>query len=169
MLDENNVVFGTPTGSGALRFGDGARTVFLEASHDVALGKWKLGGYASLGATRLKLADDTLLTDAGTMLTNRFGLTASRNALGGRMSFGLVQPLTVVSGSGTYTVGSSYDLASRSLLFTNRRVDFSGRIDPLLTLGYARGGSNSLVHFGLASNADASDVRGLGTWRVTLP
>ncbi|KHK91974.1 peptidase S8 [Novosphingobium malaysiense] len=169
MLDETRVVFGTPTGSGALRFGDGARTVFLEASHDVALGKWKVGGYASMGATWLKLADDMLLTDAGTILTNRFGVTASRPVMGGKMSVGLVQPLTVVSGEGTYTVGSSYDLASRSLQFSNRQVDFSGRIDPLLTFGYERGSANSRIRFGLASNANASDVRALGTWRLVLP
>lgn len=169
MLDERGVVFGTPTGSGALRFGDGARTLFLEASQEARLGRWKLGGYASLGTTHLKLADDMLLTGAGAMLTSRFGLTASRPFMSGRVSLGVAQPLTVVSGKGTYTVGSGYDLASRSLLFSNRQVDFSGRIDPLLTLGYECGGRNSQVRFGFASNVDASDMRALGTWRLVLP
>ncbi|MCJ2188234.1 S8 family serine peptidase [Novosphingobium sp. 2638] len=168
-LDETDVVFGTPTGSGALRFGDGARTVFAEAAHEARFGRWTLNGYASLGATRLKLAGDMLLTHAGTLLTNRFGLTASRPLGKGRVSFGVVQPLTVISGSGTYTVGSSYDLASRSLLFSNRRVDFSGRTDPLLTFGYMRGGAHSQLRVGVAGNAGASDVRALGTWRLTLP
>jgi hypothetical protein len=169
VLDEKGVVFGTPTGSGALRFGDGATTMFLEASHESRLGKWTLGEYASLGATRLKLADDMLLTHAGTMLTNRFGLVASRALAKGRVSIGIVQPLAVVSGSGTYTVGSSYDLASRSLLFSNRQVDFSGQIDPLLTLGYQRGSARSQLRVGIAGNVDASDVRALGSWRLSLP
>lgn len=169
VLDEKGTVFGTPTGSGALRFGDGAQTLFLEAAKEVVIGPWQLGGYASLGATRLRLADDMLLTRAGTMLTNRFGVTASRGLFGGRMSIGLAQPLTVVSGKGTYTVGSSYDLASRSLLFSNRRVDFSGRINPLLTFGYQRAGRHSTLGMAVASTADAGDVRALGSWRLVLP
>ena len=169
LLDETGVVFGTPTGSGALRFGDGAQTLFIEASQDFRLGKWHLGSYASLGATRLKLANDMLLTHTDTLATSRFGLTVSRSFPGGRMSLGLVQPLTVVSGAGTYTLGTGYDLESRSLLFSQRRVDFSGQIDPLLTLGYEYGDAYSQMRLGLASNGDASDVRALGTWQFTLP
>ncbi|WP_238539017.1 S8 family peptidase [Novosphingobium sp. AP12] len=169
MIDEQGVVFGTPTGSGALRFGDGARTVFAEASQDLSLGRWHLSGYASLGATQLDMAGDMLLTHAGTMVTNRFGLTAGRALGGGRMTFGIAQPLTVISGEGTYTVGSGYDLASRSLLFTNRSVDFGGRIDPLVTFGFERGGEHSQLRVGLAANVGVSDVRALGTWRLTLP
>lgn len=168
MIDERGVVFGTPTGSGALRFGDGARTVFVEASQDMTLGRWRLSGYASLGATRLDMAGDMLLTRAGTMVTNRFGLTVGRPLAGGRMTFGVAQPLTVISGKGTYTVGSGYDLASRSLLFTNRSVDFGGRIDPLVTFGFERGGEYSQLRMGLAGTVDASDLRALGTWRVVL-
>jgi subtilisin family serine protease len=169
MIDEQGAVFGTPTGSGALRFGEGARTVFAEASQDLSLGRWHLSGYASLGATRLDMAGDMLLTRAGTMVTNRFGLVAGRALGGGRMTFGIAQPLTVISGKGTYTVGSGYDLASRSLLFTNRRVDFGGRIDPLVTFGFERGGEHSQLRMGLAGTLDASDVRALGTWRLMLP
>lgn len=169
IIDEQGVVFGTPTGSGALRFGDGARTLFAEAAQDLTLGRWRLSGYASLGATRLDMAGDMLLTHAGTMVTNRFGLTAGRALAGGRMTFGLAQPLTVISGKGTYTVGSGYDLASRSLLFTNRSVDFRGRIDPLVTFGFERGGEHSQLRMGLAGTLDASDMRALGTWRLVLP
>lgn len=168
MLDENGTVFGTPTGSGALRFGDGARTVFVEAAQSVPLGNWTLGGYASLGTTRLKLADDMLLTDAGAFVTSRFGLTASRPALGGALRFGVAQPLTVTSGKGTYTVGSGYDLASRSLLFTDRRVDFSGGFDPLLTFGFEKAGPRSQLRFAVAGTTDARDVRALGAWRLVL-
>src|SRR3546814_6929706 len=97
------------------------------------------------------------LTNAGTLLTSRFGLTASRPAFGGVLRFGVAQPLTVISGGGTYTVGSGYDLASRSLLFSDRRVDFSGGFDPLLTVGLAEGGPRSQVRFGMASTRDRSD------------
>ena len=169
VLDEQGTVFGTPTGSGALRFGDGARTLFLEAAQDVVLGRWRLGSYASIGATRLKIAEDMLLTHADVMLTNRFGMTASRAGMGGRISLGLVQPLTVIAGKGTYTVGSSYDLASRSLLFDNRRVNFSGHVNPLLTFGYERGGPRSQLRLGLAGTLGAGDVRALGSWRLFLP
>jgi hypothetical protein len=168
LLDERGTVFGTPTGSGALRFGDGARTSFLEIAQGASLGKWSLDGYASLGATRLKLADDMLLTRSGTFLSSRFGLTASRPAFGGIVRVGVAQPLTVISGEGTYTVGSGYDLASRSLLFTDRRVDFSGGLDPLLTLGFERSGPRSQLHFGMAGTPDARDIRALATWRLLL-
>lgn len=168
LLQEKGTVFGTPTGAGALRFGDGARTAFVEAAQSAALGRWRLDGYASLGATRLDLAGDMLLTDAGTLVTTRFGLTASRPAFGGVLRFGVAQPLTVISGKGTYTVGSGYDLATRSLLFTDRRVDFSGSFSPLLTVGYEKGGPRSQLRFGVASTADARDVRALGTWRLVL-
>ncbi|SFG04062.1 Serine protease, subtilisin family [Novosphingobium sp. CF614] len=169
LLDERGIVFGTPTGGGALRFGDGARTLFLEAAQQLTLGAWQLGGYASLGVSHLKLADDMLLTDAGAMWTSRFGFAASRPLMGGRLSLGVAQPLTVVSGRGIYTVGSGYDLASRSLVFSNRGVDFSGRIDPLLMLGYARGGRRSQLRLALAGTPDARDMRALGTWRLELP
>ena len=168
IIDEIGTVFGTPTGSGALRFGDGARTTFMEAAQSVSLGKWRLDGYAGLGATRLDLAGDMLLTNAGTLITGRFGLTASRPAFGGILRFGVAQPLTVISGKGTYTVGSGYDLASRSLLFSDRRVDFSGGFDPLLTVGFEKGGPRSQLRFGMASTSDARDVRMLGTWRLVL-
>ncbi|MCT2400974.1 S8 family peptidase [Novosphingobium mangrovi (ex Huang et al. 2023)] len=168
LLDESGTVFGTPTGSGALRFGDGARTAFVEVAQAIPLGRWRLDGYASLGATRLKLTDDMLLTDAGTFVTNRFGVTASRALLGGVLRFGVAQPLTVVSGQGTYTVGSGYDLASRSLLFTDRRVDFSGGFDPLLTLGFEKRSARSQVRLGMASTTDGRDLRALGTWRLLL-
>jgi hypothetical protein len=168
LIDEGGTVFGTPVGSGALRFGDGASTAFLEVAHAVPLGQWRLEGYASLGATRLKLADDMLLTHAGTLTTTRFGATASRRIAGGVLRLGIAQPLTAVSGKGTYTVGSAYDLASRSLVFTDRRVDFSGRIDPLLTFGFEGGGPRSQLRIAMTSNASASDVRALGAWRLVL-
>ena len=168
-LDERGAVFGTPTGSGALRFGDGARSVFVEAAQDVQLGRdWSLSGYASLGTTSLKLASDMLLTDADRLVTTRFGVTASRALLGGVVRLGLAQPLAVIGGSGTWTVGSGYDLANRSLLYSQRQVDLSGRLDPLVTFGFERAGPRSQAALALASSADARDARVLMRWRLVL-
>lgn len=169
VVDERDAVFGTATGAGALRFGDGARSLFVEAAQDVSLGRnWSLSGYASLGSTRLRLASDMLLTDADSLVTTRFGITASRALLGGVVRVGMAQPLVVIDGSGTWTVGSGYDLASRSLLYSQRRVDLSGRLAPLVTVGFERGGPRSQTAFALASSADASDTRVLLRWRLAL-
>lgn len=167
-IDERGSVFGTPTGSGALRFGDGSTTVFVEASQEVPLGAWQLSGYASLGSTRLKLASDMLLTDADALVTTRFGLTASRALLGGVVRLGLAQPLAVVGGSGTWTVASGYDLTSRSLLYAQRRVDLGGSVDPLVTFGFERNRNRYQSALAFATTTDARDARVLVRWRMTL-
>lgn len=169
LIDERGAVFGTPTGNGALRLGDGATTAFVEAARTMRLGGgWDLSGYASLGATRLKLAQDMLLTHAGTLATTRFGITASHRLAGGVLRFGIAQPLTVVAGQGTYTLATGYDLASRSLVYGRRNVDFSGGIDPLLTFGFEKGGAASQLRLAAAARTDCGDLRVLGTWRITL-
>ena len=166
LLDERGSVFGTPVGTGALRFGDGARTAFAELSSGVGLGEWDLTGYGSIGATSLKLAGDTLLTGAGTITTARFGLTFSHPLQGGRGSIGLAQPLVALSGTGDFTVSSGYDLANRSLDFSTREIDLSGQIAPRLTIGYEKAGGSSNLRFGLGSKVDGSDMGGLATWRL---
>ena len=168
LLDEIGTVFGTPTGAGAMRFGDGATTAFLEGATGFELGRWTLGGYASLSATRLKVGDDTLMTGAGLVTSARFGLTASREALDGLVTFGIAQPLVVLSGDATFTVGDGYDLASRGLTFADRRVDLKGRIRPVLTFGYERSGERSSLQLGAASDIAARDVRAVGTWTITF-
>ena len=168
LLDESGTVFGTPTGAGAMRFGDGATTAFVEASTGFNLGTWSLDGYASLGATGLKVGGDTLMTDANLLTSGRFGLTASRPALGGLLSFGVAQPLVVLSGDATFTVGDGYDLASRGLTFADRRVDLQGRIFPVLTVGYERIGDRSSLQLGASGDLAADDVRILGAWKVSF-
>jgi hypothetical protein len=167
-LKERGTLFGTPVGSGALRFGDGARTAFLELSRKWKLGDWSLDTYASLGATRLKIGSDTLLTSASTILTQRAGLSASRGALGGRVRLGLALPLVAFSGSGELTYASGYDISARSLLYSRERVGLTGRYDPIMSLGYERGGVNSSFRFAAASNAAAQDWRALASWQLTL-
>ena len=166
LLDEVGSVFGTPVGAGALRFGDGATTMFLEAASGFDAGDWSFDGYASIGATKLKIGDDTLMTDASAFTSTRFGINVSRTVLGGRASMGLAQELVAMNAKATYTVGNGYDLASRSLTFGQRAVDFSGQISPRLTIGYERQGKGSNLRLGASSDASGRDMRALGTWSV---
>jgi hypothetical protein len=168
LVDETGTVFGTPVGMGALRFGDGSTTVFVEAANGFDIGAWQFDGYASLGATRLKLADDMLLTDADMITSGRFGLTASREALGGLVSFGVAQRLVALSGDATFTVGSGYDLDILGLTFEDRTVDMRGRMAPHLTFGFEKAGERSALRFGATSDARGRDVRAVSTFRFAF-
>jgi len=170
LLDERGTVFGSATGSGALRFGDGARTVFAEVSRSVRWRDWTLDGYASIGSTRLELSGDTLLTGASPFVTERFGVSAGRRLWGGTLRFGLAQPLTVTAGRAQFTLATAYDLESRALIYAQRAVDLGGRaFDPLLTFGFERPGPRSSFSMGFASRSDGTDARALASWRLTLP
>lgn len=166
MVDENGTVFGTPVGVGILRFGDGAQTQFIELASGFNAGKWSFDGFASLGATRLRLANDILLTDADTITSGRFSLIASRQALNGRVSLGLAQQLTALEGNATFRVGSSYDLDIRGLLFQDRQVSLAGQVKPQMTFGYERRGERSSFQFGAARDAQGRDVRGVAAWNI---
>ena len=166
LVDEAGSVFGTPVGIGILRFGDGARTIFLEAASGFDLGKWRLDGYAGLGGTRLRIGNDLLLTHAGMIASGRFGLIASRPALNGRLSLGVAQQLVVVDGNATFTVGNGYDLDARSLLFQDRRVDLSGEIIPQFTIGYEKMGRRSDFRLGGAMDHLGRDVRAVASWSL---
>lgn len=166
LIDENGTIFGTPVGMGALRFGDGGQTAFLEVASGFDLGEWSFDGFGSIGATRLKIGHDMLITDADAITTGRFGVTASRRALGGLFSFGVAQPLVVIGGNATITAGSGYDLASRSLTFSDRRINMSGDIRPQLTFGYERSSPRSSLRVGAASDLNARDVRALASWNL---
>jgi hypothetical protein len=167
-LKEQGTLFGTPVGAGALRFGDGARSLFLELSRNWRLGSWSLDTYASLGASRLRIGGDTLLTSASSILTQRAGLSASHAGLGGRMRLGLALPLTAFAGSGELTYASGYDLAQRSLVYSRDRIALTGRYDPVVSVGYERAGKNSALRLAAASNTSAVDWRALASWRLTL-
>ncbi|MCA0978300.1 S8 family serine peptidase [Qipengyuania flava] len=167
-LSEQGTVFGTPVGAGAMRFGDGADTLFFEAGQGFAIGDWTLEGYASLGATKLKLSDDMLLTKAGTITSGRYGFTTSRSAWGGRLSMGVAQRLVGLRANGVVTVGSDYDLASRSLRFEQRPIDMRGKLRPEITLGYEKSGERSALRVGAASDLAGNSVRALATYRLKL-
>jgi hypothetical protein len=149
-----------------MRFGNGARTYFLEAASGFDLGKWRLDGFASVGATRLKLSGDTLLTNAEKISSGRFGIIASRPALNGRLSLGLAQPLVVLGGDATFTVGDAYSLDTRSLLFQDRRFNLAGEIVPQFTIGYEKIGARSAVRLGAASDASGQDIRAVASWNL---
>jgi hypothetical protein len=166
LVDETGSVFGTPVGMGMMRFSDGAQTVFVEAASSFDLGEWSFDGFASVGATRLRMAPDTLLTDAAIITSGRFGLIASRPALGGRLSFGLAQPLVVLDGAATFTVGDSYSLDVRGLLFQDRRVNLSGDIVPQFTIGYEKLAERSDFRLGAAADARGQDVRAVASWNL---
>lgn len=167
-LAEDGTLFGTPVGSGALRFGDGAQTGFVELSRQWRAGSWSLDTYASLGATRLKIGGDTLLTSAKPILSQRAGLSASHAAFGGRVRMGLALPLVAFSGSGELTYASGYDLSARSLVYSRERVGLTGRYDPVMSLGYERTGGSSALRLAAATNSDGGDWRALASWRLML-
>ena len=107
-----------------------------------------------------------LITDAGTITTGRFGVTASRPALGGIMSFGVGQRLLAIDGEATNTTGTGFDLASRSLIFSERQFSLAGKMRPKLTFGYERRGERSAFRFGAASDLTAQDIQALASWSV---
>lgn len=166
LVDEIGSVFGTPVGFGMMRFGDGARTYFVEAASSFDIGRWGFDGFASIGGTRLRLADDMLLTNADTITSARFGFIASRPAFDGRLSFGLAQQLVVLGGDATFTVGNSYSLDTRELLYKDRRVNLASEIVPLFTIGYERLGTRSDFRLGASSDAQGRDVRGLASFYI---
>lgn len=168
-MDESGTLFGTPVGAGAMRFGDGARTAFVELSRKWRLGAWSLNTYASTGATRLKIGGDTLLTWASTILSQRAGLSASRAALAGRIRFGVALPLVAFSGSGELTYANGYDLATRSLLYNRERVGLIGQYQPAMSVGYERIGTNSALRLAAAKDVATQDWRALASYRITLP
>ncbi|MXP10385.1 S8 family peptidase [Pseudoblastomonas halimionae] len=168
LLLEQGSLFGTVTGSGLLRFGKGARTIFTQVSSEASIGNWLMEAYGSIGTTRISLGPESIFTDASAIGTGRFGINLSRELLGGRFRIGLSQPLVALSGSGSVTVGSSYDLASRSLRHTSRQIDFSGRISPRIAVGYENAGPRSSARLGISIRPDRNEHSVLASWRLRL-
>ena len=166
LLEEDGSIFGAATGSGPLRLGDGARTVFAELSSRGSIGPWDVEGFASLGATWIELGPDAVLTDASAISTARFGVDVSRDAFGGRLGFRLAQPLVAVAGAGSVTIGSGYDLADRSLLFTRREIDLSARFAPRLAIMYEGAGTRSSGRVAVTSDVEGGEATILGSWRL---
>lgn len=169
LIDENGSIMGTPTGDGALRFGRGATTAMIEAHQSFAIGAyWQLGGYGSLGVSRLKIDDNSLVTGASAILSSRIGLQATGPALGGLVSFGVAQPLAIESGSARLTYGSGYDLASRSLKYNSADADLKGDRRLQLTAGFSNGGPRSSLRFGVMQDLHQRAFSAIGGWSIRM-
>ena len=136
-IDEDGTLMGMPTGSGALRLGRGARTVIVEVHHRIGVTDgWALEGYGSLGVTRLKIDTASLVTGATPILGSRIGVQATGAVPGGLLTLGIAQPLAIEAGAAELTLGTGYDLASRSVMYGVTRASLVGQRRVQLTAGY---------------------------------
>ncbi|HEX8556379.1 MAG TPA: peptidase S8 and S53, subtilisin, kexin,sedolisin, partial [Sphingomonas sp.] len=148
-IDESGSVMGMPS-RGALKLGRGASTTMIEAhqAFAIALG-WSVESYGSLGVTRLKIDDGSLVTGASGIIGTRIGLQAKGPVLGGTLSFGVAQPLIIESGSAELTYGTGYDLQTRSLVHRTTEASLAGERRLQLTAGFATGGHGSSFRVGV--------------------
>lgn len=166
-INERGTLMGMPTGSGALRLGTGARTAMAEAHHSIGLGgEWQLEGYASLGITWLRIADGSLVTGATPLLASRFGIQTSRPALGGRVSFGIGQPLNIERGAARLTYATGYDLGSQSLIHDTVEASLAGRRRFQLTAGYTRESENGALRIGVMRDTRDGSTSALTGWTL---
>ncbi|WP_294203142.1 S8 family serine peptidase [uncultured Sphingomonas sp.] len=136
-IDEDGTLMGMPTGSGALRLGRGARTVMVEVHHRIGVTDgWALEGYGSLGVTRLKIDTASLVTGATPILGSRIGVQATGAVPGGLLTLGIAQPLAIEAGAAELTLGTGYELASRSVLYGVTRASLAGQRRVQLTAGF---------------------------------
>ncbi len=166
-IDESGTIMGSPTGEGALRLGRGATTAMVEAHKTVPIaGFWSLEGYGSLGVTRLKVDQASLVTGSTGILGSRFGVQASGPMFGGLISFGLAQPLRIESGAAKLTYGAGYDLASQSLTYRTTEASLAGERRLQFTAGFARGGPRSSFRVGVMQDVDQNAFSALGGWSL---
>lgn len=166
-IDETGSVMGTPTGNGALRLGEGAQTVMIEGHHTFKLGgDWDLEAYGSVGLTRLKIDRASLVTGATDILGSRLGIQASGPAFGGMLSFGVAQPLNVERGTAQLTVGTGYDLDTRSLTFGQRNADLSGERSLQITAGFAKSNARSSFRIGFMQDVTRGETSALAGWSM---
>lgn len=167
-IEEKGAVMGAES-SGALSLGRGARTMLVELHQGFGLaGGWTLEAYGSVGLTRLDIDSASLVTGASALVGTRAGVQASGPALGGVLSFGVAQPLTIESGRARLTYGSGYDLETRSLLYSSTSADLSSaerRVQ--LTAGYARQSERSSFRIGMMQDMTDGTLRALASlgWR----
>lgn len=83
-----------------------------------------------------------------------------------RLSFGLAQPLTVEGGSMRLNIGTGYDLATRSLIMSNRRVEArSSYRSMMLTGGYSKAWGSQAVQLGFVYDAARSNAAALVSFK----
>jgi len=161
-IEERGSIMGSVS-SGGLALGRGARTGLVEAHYTLPLaGDWGVEGYGSVGVTRIKLDPLSIVTGASSLVGTRAGLQFSGPALGGKLSFGVSQPLTIESGEARLTLGSGYDLATRSLLYSSSSASLaSDRRRLQLTIGFVRGTTRSSLRLGVMRDITDRSSRAL--------
>lgn len=167
-VTEAGSVLGMP-GAGAVAFGRGASTVFAEAHRSFAIdGSWVIEGYGSLGLTKIRNSDRSLITRTTPLFGSRLGIQAKGHALGGTVSLGLAQPLVIESGRATINLAAGYDLATRSLVFHQSDVELRGKRRLQVTTGFAAEGLNSSLRLGSLFDMSTGAAAALLTWKKTL-
>ena len=164
-IDEVGTLMGMPTGEGALRLGGGARTVMIEAHHGFGIAPgWSIEGYGSLGLTHMKPVTASLVTGTTPLVGSRLGFQMTGTALGGLVSLGVAQPLTIEAGAARLTYASNYDLATRSLIYQSSSASLAGQRRVQLTAGYSTGGPRSTVRIGLMQDLTDGSPSMLAHW-----
>ena len=163
-IDEDGTLMGMPTGSGALRLGRGARTVMVEVHHRFGVTDgWALEGYGSLGITRLKIDAASLVTGATPILGSRIGVQATGAVPGGLLTLGIAQPLAIEAGAAELTLGTGYDLATRSVMYGVTRAGLAGQRHVQLTAGYVTRTAMPL-RLGVMHDVTDGSVAALSGW-----
>ncbi len=159
-IDESGSVMGIAS-AGPLALGRGARTGMVELHGDIGLvGGWRLEGYGSVGVTRLRIDPTSIVTGASSMLGTRVGFQANGPALGGVLSLGVAQPLTIESGRARLTFGSGYDAAAQAVTVRSTSAELaSAKRRVQLTAGFMRGTARSNFRIGVMKDvADGSTL-----------
>lgn len=165
-IKEKGAVLGAVS-QGGLSLGRGSTTALMEAHRTIELsGGWSLEGYGSVGVTRLKIDSMSVVTGATTLVGTRAGVQASRPIFGGVLSLGIAQPLTIESGRAHLTLGSGYDLASRSLLHRSTSASLASDARRLQwTAGFVRGDERSSLRLGVAHQLSDGSLQALAGYR----
>ena len=168
LASETGAVLGTPTGAGPLRFGNGADTAFVAGGWRTGGTRWALQAEASAGFTRLRLSDELALQRVSTLVSGQFSIVAFYNLFGGRMSAGLLQPLTVLHGEARLRLPVAYDREARTAIHEDRTANLEGRLAPQLSLGYAYGGRLKPVQFIATAHPHSGEVQATATWSAVF-
>lgn len=167
VIDETGSVMGVAS-RGGLALGRGATTMLIEGHQTLGIaGGWDLEGYGSLGVTELKIDAASVVTGASRLIGTRIGLQANGPVLGGVLSFGVAQPLNIESGIAKLTLGSGYDLASRSLTYSSSEASLAtGERRLQLTAGFARNWMGSSLRLGVMQDLTDKSTKALAGYSL---
>jgi hypothetical protein len=168
-IDETGSVMGMAS-TGPLALGRGARTGMVELHGGFSLiGGWRLEGYGSVGVTRLRIDPTSIVTGASSMVGTRLGVQASGPALGGLLSLGVAQPLTIENGRARLTFGSGYDPVAQAVTLGSTTANLASEERRLqLTAGFMRGTARSNFRIGLMKDVADGSTRALAGYSTTF-